>query len=947
MVFKLLDKELQKAIVKRFEKPTLIQELVIPKVLAGKNVLAIAPTGVGKTESALFGIFDKILRERPKQISTLYITPLKSLNRDLLGRINWWGKELDIEVTVRHGDTSQYERKMQIEFPNDIMFVTLETLQPMLTGKNIREVLRNVKYIVLDEIHEAVDSKRGVQLAIALERLRELCGNFQLVMISATVSDPERVAKFFAGGREVEIVKATMPKSIDIRVISPSTHADDRIAASKLYCSPDTAARIRTIMDAIKENRSTLTFTNTREFAEILASRIKTIDKQFPIEVHHSSLSKDVRIKTEKEFKEEKIKSIIATSSLQLGIDIGSVDLTLQYMSPRTVSQLIQRVGRSGHDIERTSKGIIIASDEDDIFESAVIARKALVEELEPLRMHEKSYDVLAHQIVGLTLENWKMDLTAVYKIIQRAAPYSQLTFPEFMSVCTQLRDLGLVFLNGPNENNSENPNIKKKMRGFEYYFTQLSTIPDTKQYRIFNMINNSFVGVLDEEFVALHGQRGTNFIVKGEAWRIVDQQEDKIFVEPTEDIEASIPGWEGELIPVSHDVAQEVGKVRSIIAKELDKTDDTSAIVDVLQKNYPIDANCAKKMIMLVKKQKNFGSGIIPDNKTILVEEFENLVVMQTCFGTQANETLGRFIVALLAARLGSIGLRTDPYRIMLQFQKSEVAPALIKEALFSTSPEFLQSILELSLTKNELFEWKFVHVAKRFGAISRGAEYGKVRMGKIIDSYAGSPIYKETLAELETEKLDIALATEILKQIQEKKIKIVFANGLSPIGKLGVQHRYAEIIGPDKPEVEIFELFKQRLLNTKVKMICVNCGQWDQTFLVKEVPDDLKCGKCEARLLGVAHPKNLEIQKIIKKKLHNIDLAEDNAKKFERIRKTADLFLVYGKKTVVCLAARGVGPETTKRILAKYHRTEEDMLRDILEAEKNYLKNKRFWSV
>jgi len=454
---------------------------------------------------------------------------------------------------------------------------------------------------------------------------------------------------------------------------------------------------------------------------------------------------------------------------------------------------------------------------------------------------------------------------------------------------------------------------------------------------------------VLDEEFVALHGQRGTNFIVKGEAWRIVDTQEDRIFVEPTEDIEASIPGWEGELIPVSYDVAQEVGKLRSVISSSLDKKSDAE-VVEELQKKYPVDNNCAKKMIKLVKKQKDFSSGIVPDNKTILVENYENLVVLHTCFGSQTNETMGRFIVALLASRLGSIGMRTDPYRIMLQFQKPVEDTNiinLIKEALFSTSPEFLHSILELSLTKGELFEWKFVHVAKRFGAIARGAEYGKVRMGKIIDSYVGSPIYKETLAELETEKLDIELATQLLKQIQEKKIKIVLGNGLSPLGKLGVQHKYAEIIGPDKPEVEIFELFKQRLLNTKVKMICVNCGQWDQTFLVKEVQDNLKCSKCEARLLGVAHPKNLEIQKIIKKKLHGIELTVDDAKKFERIRKTADLFLVYGKKTVVCLAARGVGPETTKRILAKYHRSEEDMLRDILEAEKNYLKNKRFWSV
>lgn len=877
MVFELLNKELQKIVRKRFKEPTLPQQLAIKPILEGKNILLLAPVGTGKTESAMLPLFHFVMEQKPAPISILYITPLRSLNRDLLDRLLWWCNEIGIEASVRHGDTSPYERRQQAEFPPQLLITTPETVQAILPGKVIREHLKNIKWVVVDEVHEIADSKRGTQLTLALERLKALGEHdFQIIGLSATVGSPEEVAKFICPQNDVEIIKVVTPKAMSIDVINPKSEPKDKRIGEKIFTSTETAARLRAIMELIKKSRSVLTFTNTREFAEILASRIKTIDKNFPAGVHHSSLSKEVRIKTEKDFKQEKIKSIISTSSLQLGIDIGSVDLILQYMSPRQVSQLIQRVGRSGHEAERISKGVVISTDEDDIFESAVIAKKALKEELESLKFHDNALDVLAHQIVGLTLDYWKIDLQKAYEIVRKAYPYKQLSFTEFLEVCKQLQNLGLVFLNGE---------IKKKQRGFEYYYTNLSTIPDTKQFRIFNTLDRNFVGVLDEEFVALHGEPNTTFIVKGEAWKIIDVQEDKIFVEPVEDVEAAIPGWEGELIPVPFEVAQEVGQLRGKIKEKLEEKNDK--IVEDIRTLYPIDENSIRKMIKIIKKQLEYG--IVPDDKTILVEDYENSVVLHTCFGSTVNETLGRFLSSLLTARLGSVGLRTDPYRIILEFQVKNVE--LIKE-LLKTNPEMLRSYLEMSLTKSNLFEWKFVHVAKRFGAIARDAEYGKVRMGKIIDSYIGSPIYKETLKELETEKLDIERATEILRKIQNNEIKIVFKNGLSPLGKLGIKRRYAEVVGPERPEVEIFELFRKRLLNSKIRLVCVNCGQWSQVFTVKELPKGIKCKKCEAKLLGVVRPANIQIEKIIKKKLRGTEITEEEKKRFERVRKTGDLF-------------------------------------------------------
>ena len=933
MVFETLSPQLQKIIQKRFKEPTLPQQLAIPSIASGLNTLVIAPTGSGKTEAALLKIFDRIISEKPKPVSALYVTPMRALNRDLLDRILWWAKELELEVSVRHGDTSSYERQLQVEFPPDIMITTLEQLQPMLTGKKLRELLRNVKYLILDEIHEAVDSKRGVQLAIALERIKELCGDFQLIMLSATVARPEDVGEFFSGGRVVKVIKADTTKQVEIKVINPKPKLEDNKIANKIFSSKETAARLRTIMELIKNSRATLAFTNTRDFAEILASRIKALDKKFPAEIHHSSLSKEVRIKAEKDFKQEKLKSLIATSSLQLGIDIGAVDLVLQYMSPRQVTQLIQRVGRSGHELSKMSKGIIIATDEDDTFESSVIARKALASELEPLVFHENSYDVLAHQLIGLTFDFGRIELEKAYSIIKRAYPYRNLTYVEFLDVCKQLDRLGLVFLDG---------SIKKKTRGFSYYFENLSTIPNLKQYRVFNMIDNSFVGVLDEEFIALHGEPNTTFIVKGQPWRIITVEGDKVMVEPVDDIEAAIPGWEGELIPVLYDVAQEVGKLRALI-KDMLKDKSQDEIIHEIMRLYPVDENCAKDMMKLIKNQVKFG--VVPDDKTVLIEDFENLVVIHTCYGTNVNETLGRFIVALLTARVGSVGLKTDPYRIMIQFQQKNVN--LIKEILFNTKPEHLQSYLEMSLSKSELFQWKFVHVAKRFGAISRDAEFGKFKMQRIIDDFVGTPIYKETLKELETEKLDVEKAVEILRKMQNKEVSVVFKSGLSPLGKIGVQHKYAEVIGPEKPELEIFELFKHRILNTKVRLVCVNCGDWDQVFVVKDIKDNLKCNKCEARLLAVLKHQWTGAGKIIKKALRKSPLTQEEKMKYERTKQRAELFLVYRKKSVVAMAGKGVGPTTAKRILGKYHKDEDGLIRDVLEAERQFVKTRRFWAI
>ncbi len=437
-VFDLLEPKLKRAVRKRFKEPTPIQKEVIPEVLEGKNTLIISETGSGKTESALLPVFNRMEKIEHKPIAVLYITPLKSLNRDLWNRIRWWARELEFDVSVRHGDTTQYERSMQVENPPEMMISTPETLQAILVGKRMREHLKNIKVVVVDEVHELVCSKRGVQMAVALERLRELCQNpkMQIVGLSATVGSPGEVAAFLTGGRQCQIVNTVRVKELKIGVEYPKSTRGDAIRAKEMYVGPGIAARLRRMADIMKSRKSVLAFSNTRGFTEVLSSRLKVFDPELALDAHHSSLAKQARVETENAFRDGKLKAIVCTSSLELGIDIGSIDYIIQYSSPRQVSKLMQRIGRSGHSLSKESMGSIIASDSDDCFEATVIARQALEGKVEPTKVYGASLDVLAHQIVGMAMEEYDVPFEKVYRVIKRSYPFRNVTKEQMMGMC-------------------------------------------------------------------------------------------------------------------------------------------------------------------------------------------------------------------------------------------------------------------------------------------------------------------------------------------------------------------------------------------------------------------------------------------------------------------------------------------------------------------------------
>ncbi len=926
-------------------EPSRPQELAIPLVLRGKHLLLMAPTGTGKTEAAILPVFSLYLgREWVPGVKILYIAPLRALNRDMLARLERWGERLGIRIAVRHGDTPASERQRQARDPPDMLITTPETLQAILPGKRIREHLRAVRWVVVDEIHELADDKRGVQLAIGLERLTELAGEFQRLGLSATIGSPGEVAGFLAGaGREVEVVDASMVKEMQIRVESPMPTREDAELAERLFVEPTMAARLRRLRELMDKHGSTLIFVNTRETAEILGSRLRLWDPELPVGVHHGSLAREVRIEAEEGFRGGRRKGLICTSSMELGIDIGAVDLVVQYMSPRQVTRMVQRVGRSGHRIGELSSGVVLASSPDDIVEAAVIARRAVGGELEKGMPHDRALDVLAHQLAGLSLYKGRTNIDEALPLLKRAHPYLKLDRGEVERVLHQLQSQGLAWV--------EDGGFKLRKPGLEYYFTNLSMIPDVKRYRIRDMASRKTVGTLDEEFVASHGEPGATFICKGEAWQVVEVDHERchVLVEPVEDPLGAIPAWEGELIPVPFEVAQEVGMLRAKVESRLGAGEPGERVAAELSEAYHVDKEAASWFVDQITEHIESKTPL-PTNELLLIEASGEFAVLHACFGSLVNQTLAWVLAALLSGRVGaSVAIKVDPYRIAFRFP-GDARPELLEKTLMELTPKHLQSVLELTLRDSSMFRWRLMHVAKRFGAIRRDAELSKINLRRLMGAFEGTPIYDEAVRETLLEKLDVWRAADVLGRLHSGKLKLETVvrdlEGPTSLAWLVLNELVGgELVVPKRAEREILRALKYRLTQQRVRLHCMNCNDWSVETRVGRLPDPPACRKCGARFITLLPWEHRELLAAIRKHASGKRLTAAEKHQVKRATQIADLVLTYGKRGVVALSGRGVGPRAATKILARRAEDEDGFYREILRAERTYARTRRFW--
>lgn len=624
-VYEMLCQPLNEHLNSQNWKPTPIQEVALEPLITGNDRLLVAPTGSGKTEAAVLPILSECYTQEWGRMSILYVTPLRALNRDIDRRLEGLAGVLGLTVGLRHGDTPQAERNRQSKKPPHLLVTTPETLQIMLTGKRLREHLRNVHAIIIDEVHELASSERGAQLLVGLARVEEMAKRtIQRVGLSATVGNPEEVARWLSP-HSGEHVVADAPRNTEVRITCSQPEESDEALALEHNTSPQAMASLRMLASRLKSDAPALVFVNSRNAAETVANRLATFDETLEIGIHHGSLSAELRREMEDRLQNGELHALVCTSSLELGIDVGAIRHVHQIQSPRAVDRLLQRLGRAEHVLGGTGRGDLIAWEHDDIAEGAVIARRAIAGEIEGVRWRTMPRVVAANQMVMMTLSEGIVPLSATTKIFQRTAIFEKWTEKDTRDLARILDDRWLLRLvENPNKSDPLEwaPSLWKKLvegtalpetrpskeeieaqsdgtlnrwrkelrkllpqhlkdgwtsagaRTRSYMLEHLSMIPDAQRYTVRDMISRRAIGSVDEAFVLSLNDSGEEtdgaprrFVIVGRTWEIVeaDPAKSELIVAPVGK-GGTAPVWSGELPPVPAEIAREVGQLRRAI---------------------------------------------------------------------------------------------------------------------------------------------------------------------------------------------------------------------------------------------------------------------------------------------------------------------------------------------------------------------------------------------
>jgi len=934
---------------KGFEQPTEPQRKLIPIILEGKDVLLISATATGKTEAAALPVLHKFLMNGGRQpgISIIYVTPLRALNRDILDRMTYWANRLDIRLAVRHGDTSQKERNYQRRSPPDMLITTPETLQAILQGRTIKNHLKTVRWIIIDEIHELADNKRGSQLSLALERIKSIAENSpQLIGLSATIGTPEKVAKFLGGeDRKVEIVQVSALRDTRFEIVYPQPQPEDYDLSNKLFTHPDVAVRLRVMKDLIESHDTTLIFTNTRSTTEALTSRFNIWDTEFPLSIHHGSLAKTSRIATEKGLRAGDLRTVICTSSLELGIDIGQIDLVIQYNSPRQVTRLLQRVGRSGHSIDETSKGVIVAMNSDDALESMVICRRALLEIMEPLQVPEKPFDVLVNQMIAELMQTNRLYILQYMNLFKNAYPYRELEETDIIGAANYMHDRfpRLAWFSPEDEVLIKPRGSRKTM--YRYFFNNLSMIPDEKDYLIVDVDGDTPVGILQEAFVAEYAKPGVKFTLRGSAWKILNVHNDKIYVRAEDDPTGAIPSWVGEQIPVPFEVAMEVGEIKGFVEENLNNGESADWVAKALSEKYPAKPETMKRIIKEMVDHHRHGY-TLPTDKRVLVEDWDDNVIIHANFGSLANRTLSRIVGHVISEATGyPVGVQQDTYMIITQ-TVGEVDARYVARMLKTLAKKDLTDTINEAVTKTGLFKKRIINVARKSGALSKFANFSNITLGRLMKSFENTIIFEEAMKDTLRQDLDVETTLDLLHKMAEGDIEVTVLeteDEVSPLGQLGVDSisMKVDIVPPEKITKIIIESAKARLYNETRILTCLGKHDWLQEMQVGDFPEKIQCPLCGSTEIAVLDRTPEEAAEMMArtKGRYNFDppwwwkQGEDASK----------LVSIYGRRAGIIAAAKRIENEIAWDILAETEGEGDDFFERVVEAEREALK-KRF---
>jgi ATP-dependent Lhr-like helicase len=897
-----------------YSELTPIQKIAIPLVEKGNDVLITAPTGFGKTEAAVLPVFYSIYLNRPMKVSCLYITPLRSLNRDVEDRLKRIGSALGIKVGVKHGDTTEKQRKDIVNDPPDLLITTPESAQYFLINKKMRELMRNLRWIIIDELQEMLDEKRGVDLSVTLERLKRLAGRrLQLIGISATVGDVDMARKYLNVSGNVKVAKVDLTKNMDVTIEIPEVTEEDLKIAKSHSISPEVASRIRKLKEIATENKPLLVFTNTREMTEFLANSMSNVF-QMKVVAHHGSLSRELRVTVEKDFRNSNVDAVIATSSLELGIDIGSVKLVVQYMSPRESLRLIQRIGRSNHHLSGISKGIVMpGNDLYDVLECNAIVRLAKQGYIEKPLVEYAPLDVMAHQIAGMVLEGYD-NVNEIEKVLRGSLYFKDMKREDLEEVIELLQGARII-------KRKDDGKLGVSWRIWRYYYGT-NMIPDSiRSFSVIDSLTGTKLGTLNEDFVSTL-EDDSLFILGGRLWKVVTIEQDKVLVERGQLKKGVLPSWFGESIPVERETAMWV----------------YDRINEMFKGNIKDDVVLPQESKALIREYKERG---YPEVKrdTVLVEIINHdLIVLHSPLGNRGNNTLGAlFSVLLNGIKMARSSFRADSYHVAL----SSMVPIFsedvrkVKDEILSLSYEQLLGILERGIRDSPQFRWKLLVEVKRFGVIDPKSDVDV--SSTILKAYADTLVGREAVRELLVKNYD-EQAISILKTLNWE---IVEVPSPSPLASQFLNRLMAFQSWEDNSPF-IMGVMKERLLEKEFNLVCLVCG-WSDKVKVKYSPS--KCPKCGSVFIGASETSETDSIKAVRKALKGYNLDKDEKKLLENVKKVASFFSSYGRNALIALATPGVGPSNIGRALIKLGEGEEQFYTALLEEERRFLKNRKFW--
>jgi len=798
-----------------------------------ENSLICAPTGSGKTLSAFLSALNELFRkgeedELDDDIYVLYISPLRALNNDIernlrepLNGIKNKAEEMGIEMpevtsAVRTGDTTDSEKAKMLKKPPNILITTPESLGILLTSPKFKENLKNLEYIITDEIHSLSENKRGVHLSLSLERLEEMSNKSPTrIGLSATQAPIEEIAKYLVGydsneqeigsketeyesvktssrlkeeqyeSRGCKIVDVAASKEIDLETVSP---------VQDLINTPSDEVReamYDKIHNLVQNHESTIIFTNTRSATERVVNNLK---ERFPdyyednIGAHHSSMSREKRLTVEERLKKGELKVGVTSTSLELGVDIGAVDLVLQLGSPKGVARGIQRIGRSGHQIGKKAKGKIIVNDRDEAVECSVLTKCAKEDELDKIQIPKNCLDVLAQQIVGMACNHrWHVD--HLYNSIRKSYNYRNLSEEDFENV--------LKYLAGKYELEDQNVyrkiwwNEKEKLLGRSgkmtrvIYMTNIGTIPDESGYDVQTRGDKNYVGTLDEEFLD-RLTKGDIFTLGGSTYQFSYAKGMKVFVDPKPQKQPTVPSWYSERLPLSFDLGMRISKFRREIAEQIEMGAQDDSVLQWIMHNYYLDENTANSIYQYIKEQQKY-SGKISHDKQIIVEKYidddnrQNLI-FQTVYGRKTHDALARIIAHLLQKRISSnIGMVIDDNGFIIITPRRPIDIDHLINQLIECDAE---KELKEAVKKTELMKRRFRHVAGRSLMILRNYAGDSKTVGQqqmkghfLISTIRNKhgedfPMIKETYREIMEDAMDIKHAKQIIKEIETENI-------------------------------------------------------------------------------------------------------------------------------------------------------------------------------